>query len=340
MHGTLTKVTPFEPFCGQHCETTTSGNLLKQLDINLSEPMLFGLGEGLGFIFWKMKFMDFPFIGGRIKPMVLTENLARNLNLDLEVRETGSLKKAWHNVAACIDDNKVAGLQLDSYHLEYFTNKVHFAGHFAAMYGYDDKDCYLVDTEQQGGLVKTSLESLAKARAEKGSMARRNLVYLLHRNQQHKDSRNNGGFNLQSAISTAIVNNATAYLNPPIKNFCYKGIEKTAGEIKKWFHNSDNIEHEFGTTALLMEKAGTGGALFRNMYRDFLHESSLQLDNKVLSDAHQQFAQIAPLWTEVASLFDAAAHTSDVQHINEASRILTDLSAREYSAMTLLAKLQ
>jgi hypothetical protein len=331
MQTTLTKVTPFEPFCGQHCETTTTGTLLKQLDINLSEPMLFGLGEGLGFIYWKMKFMDFPFIGGRVKPMLLTENLARNLNLELDVRETSSLKKAWFNVATCIDANKVAGLQLDSYHLEYFTNKIHFAGHFVAMYGYDDKDCYLVDTGQQGGTVKTSLESLAKARAEKGSMARRNLVYLLHRNKT--------GFKLQSAIRTAIVNNAATYLNPPIKNFCYKGIEKTAGEIKKWFENSENIEHEFGTTALLMEKAGTGGALFRNMYRDFLLESSMQLEHKILTDAHQQFAQIAPLWTEGAALFDAAAHTSDMKHINEASRLLRDLSAREHAAMSLLAKL-
>ena len=48
----------FKPFIGQHCETTTTGCLLKRLDIRLSEPMLFGLGEGLGFIFWNMKSMD------------------------------------------------------------------------------------------------------------------------------------------------------------------------------------------------------------------------------------------------------------------------------------------
>ena len=37
----------FKAFNRQHCETTTTGSLLYQLDINLSEPMLFGLGEGL-----------------------------------------------------------------------------------------------------------------------------------------------------------------------------------------------------------------------------------------------------------------------------------------------------
>lgn len=55
----IEKIKPFE---GQHCETTATGTLLKQLNIELSEPMLFGIGEGLGFIFWNMKIMPFPFL--------------------------------------------------------------------------------------------------------------------------------------------------------------------------------------------------------------------------------------------------------------------------------------
>lgn len=57
-----------KPYIGQHCECTATGTLLGQIGVELSEPMLFGLGEGLSFIFWNMKTMDFPFIGGRIKP--------------------------------------------------------------------------------------------------------------------------------------------------------------------------------------------------------------------------------------------------------------------------------
>src|SRR5690606_5403706 len=92
------KIKDFEPFTGQHCETTATGSLLKQIGIELSEPMLFGLGEGLGYIFWHMKTMDFPFIGGRIKTDLLTENLCRNLNLKLVVNETSSKQKAWTHV--------------------------------------------------------------------------------------------------------------------------------------------------------------------------------------------------------------------------------------------------
>ena len=99
----------FKVFNGKHCETTATGSLLINLGINLSEPMLFGLGEGLGFIFWNMKIMDFPFIGGRIKPDTLTQNIAKNLNLKLEVKETSSVKKAWVNVKNNIDNNITDG---------------------------------------------------------------------------------------------------------------------------------------------------------------------------------------------------------------------------------------
>ncbi|GAB2541717.1 hypothetical protein JOD18_003134 [Gracilibacillus alcaliphilus] len=121
--------------------------------------------------------MDFPFLGGRVKPDLLTRNIVNNLNLQMEVKETSSLKKARENVKQNIDKGIVVGLKLDSYYLDYFTNKVHFAGHYVAMYGYDDSFAYLVDTKQQGGTVKTSLENLALARSAKGPMSSKNLSY-------------------------------------------------------------------------------------------------------------------------------------------------------------------
>lgn len=45
------KVKSYDPYYGVHCETTATGSLLKYIGIDLSEPMLFGIGEGLGYIF-------------------------------------------------------------------------------------------------------------------------------------------------------------------------------------------------------------------------------------------------------------------------------------------------
>lgn len=72
------KIGNLKPFDGQHCETTATGTLLRQIGIELSEQMLFGLGEGLGFIFWKMKSMNFPFIGGTGKSRSLKKILSKS----------------------------------------------------------------------------------------------------------------------------------------------------------------------------------------------------------------------------------------------------------------------
>jgi hypothetical protein len=323
------KIENLKPFDGQHCETTATGTLLKQLDIELSEPMLFGLGEGLGFIFWNMKSMDFPFIGGRVKPDVLTENIARNLNLELIIKETSSTQKAWDNVKELIDNGQAVGLKLDCFHLQYFSRPFHFAGHYTALYGYDKENAFLVDTKQQGGQVKTTLKSLALARVEKGPMSSKNLYYTLRKTGKN--------FDLKTAIVTAIINNATEYLNPPIKNIGYKGILKTSAEIITWFRASKDVENDFKTSAMLMEKAGTGGALFRNLYRDFLKESYNLLKLDKLKTGYEAFIEIAQLWTSVSQLFEKVSETKDIKYIQQASEILKTISEKEKHTMEILA---
>ena len=323
------KIENIKPFDGQHCETTATGTLLRQIGIELSEPMLFGLGEGLGFIFWNMKSMNFPFIGGRVKPDVLTENIARNLNIELTVKETSSTQKAWNNVKKLIDDGQAVGLKLDCFHLQYFSQPFHFAGHYTALYGYDNENVFLVDTKQQGGQVKTSLKSLALARAEKGPMSSKNLYYTLRKTDKRID--------LQTAIITAIKNNATEHINPPITNIGYTGIYKTSSEIVKWFKTSKDIENDFKTSAMLMEKAGTGGALFRNLYRDFLKESYELLKLEKIKTGHEAFVEIADLWSSVSQLFEIVSQTKDFKYIQQASEILKTISDKEKKTMEILA---
>jgi hypothetical protein len=83
----------FKPYYGQSCEPTTVGNLIQNCGLTLSEPMLFGIGEGLNFIFWDSKQMGYPFLGGRCKQDVLMENITKNLQLKLDVNETTSKKR-------------------------------------------------------------------------------------------------------------------------------------------------------------------------------------------------------------------------------------------------------
>src|SRR6266540_3502298 len=246
---------------GKHCETTTLGALLRHVGIDLSEPMLFGLGAGLGFAYWDAKTMAFPFLGGRIKPAALTRNLASRLGLTMQAQETTSVRAAWRNVAAAIDAGSPVGLQLDSYHLDYFTTRIHFGAHFVAMYGYDD-------------------------------------TYA---------------------------------------NLGHRGIRKAAGQVTKWLERSADPRRDLTLAASLMERGGTGGALFRAMYRDFLGECTTIVDDDNLRLGHRRYAEIAPLWTRVAAHIAAAGETGEEHHLRTAATILLDLAEREREAMQALA---
>ncbi|MFB9904209.1 BtrH N-terminal domain-containing protein [Allokutzneria oryzae] len=314
---------------GQHCETTALGALLRHDGIELSEPMLFGLGEGLGFVYWDAKNMDFPFLGGRVKPTLITRTVAERLGLQLHVQETGSTRKAWQNVTDALDSGRPVGLQLDCYHLEYFTSKVHFGGHFVAMYGYDDARAHLIDTAQQGGAVTTSLASLERARGERGPMTARNLSFTVTASERRPA--------LGEAIRKSVRANAHAFLNPPIANLGHRGIGKAARQVLGWLDRAASPARDLPLAATLMERGGTGGALFRALYRDFLAESTSLVDDENLRAGHQLYAEIAPLWTEVSEHIAAAGARSDASALRRASEILTDLASRERRAMQVLS---
>src|SRR5699024_5036493 len=143
--------------------------------------------------------------------------------LELVIHETTSPRRAWSNVTAAIDAGHPVGLQLDSSYLDYFGSKVHFGGHVVAMYGYDERDAYLVDTEQQGGALSTSLASLAslaQARAARGPMTAKHRSFTLTV-PAHPPP-------LQDKIAPAITACAHAFLNPPIANLGHLGIEKAS----------------------------------------------------------------------------------------------------------------
>jgi hypothetical protein len=316
----------------QHCETTALGVLLRHEGLDLSEPMLFGLGSGLSFIYWDAKGMALPFLGGRVKPFDIARNLAARLGLLLQVEETSSPRKAWENVSAHIDAGQPVGLQLDCYHLDYFQSKVHFGGHVVAMYGYDERDAYLVDTAQQGGAVRTSRATLAKARAERGPMTARNRSFSITL-PAHPPP-------WQSQLIPAIKACADAFLAAPIANLGHRGIEKAARQVPKWLQRAKKPKRDLPQAALIMEKAGTGGALFRALYRDFLGECAGLIDDDDLRTGHRLYAEAATKWTDVATLIAKAGEEGDAAYLEQAGAILHDLSRIERDAMRALREMR
>lgn len=201
------------------------------------------------------------------------------------------------------------------------------------MYDYDDNFAYLVDTKQQCGLVKTNLENLAKARNVKGPMSSRNLSYIITIKKKETTTIS------KDLLVKAIRNNAVDYINPPIKNVGYKGIQKTSTEITKWFERSKNSKEDLSLVATLIEQARTWGSLFRNIYIDFLNECLTIFDDVHLKKGYNLFAEIAPMWKEITKLIQKTGETKEMHYLEKASSILLEILTKELEAMTELLKI-
>jgi hypothetical protein len=326
------RIPGFRPFVGQHCETVATGSLLRAAGVELSEPMLFGLGEGLGFIFINLGSLPLPFVGGRVKPFELTATLCDNLGVDCQAIETSSKSRSWTRLEKALAEGRPVGLQLDCYYLEYFSQPIHFAGHFVAVHGADAKFVYVVDTQAQGSAQRVSRASLEAARFEKGPMSAKARSWTISAPKRAPD--------LAKAARKAIRANARSYLSPPFKGASFEGIRKLAASLPGWLEIAKDPGRDLGLSALLMEKAGTGGSLFRNFYRDFLLEAQSLLGARPgLKRAHDAFAESAERWAEVASLIAKSGRRGEAAPLNQASAHCLRIADTEIDAMKSLAAL-
>lgn len=320
-----------DPYVGNHCESTTLVNLLRQREIDLSESLIFGLAGGLSFIYWRTKQMPTPFVGGRIKPDTLSDNLANALNLRLSVHETSSVNRAKEHLLAELDSGTVVGLKLDRYFLDYSTDDFRFAAHYVACVGYDDDRFALVET-QPLGLQWASGESLATARNARGPMSSRNRAFTI-------DIPKGGLPDLGEAARKGIKSAAEDFLNPPISNFGYKGMHKVADLMPQWLDDLDSPAESLPEICTIMEDAGTGGGLFRMMWAEFLTETADITGTGEFQEISDAYREVSKKWTEVAGLLNEAGVASSRESLHSASKIVHEVAEKEQRLMHRLKEL-
>lgn len=319
----------FKHYLGVHCESTSIRDLLAFNGLQLSEPMVFGLGSGLGFIYWDMRKTPFPFVGGRIKHGELIKNLAENIGFDLIVEETRSIEKAWIKLREDLSQNYPVGLKVDMFYLDYFNHPPHFASHYIIACGFDENNVFVADTDFKE-IQKVSIDDLKKARSAKGPFSSSNLSFKVNNVPTKID--------FAQCIRNAIRRTTEQMLNPPIKNLGISGIQKFSKEILNWHNRSNNLQKNFEFLYIMFEKGGTGGAGFRNLYCEFLKESLQYLKDTNIEIACDIYSEIAPVWTKISERIRTAPESENIDEVlTEISRMISLQADKEEKAMKCLA---
>ncbi len=291
----------FSHFIAKHCETGSLKRVLDYHGLHLSEEMLFGLGGGIGFIYWNTKQMPYPFIGSRFgKVAEFPQSICNRIGAMADIIGTSSTQKAYKELKHYLENNEPVVLYVDMAYLTYLSNPetAHFGGHAIVVYGLDELSdtAYIYDRALKP--VTCSISNLTKARAS-------GYPPFPAKNRYLKISYPSRIKNLQSGIVESIKECCRGMLMLPINNFGLKGMKKWADMVNKWPQMYDNSQL-LGTLMsafIYIEIGGTGGSAFRPMYARFLKESSAILKIKELNEIADMFSESAKIWTDIAGLF-------------------------------------
>ena len=280
---------------GHHCESTAARNVFMHAGIELSEEMLFGLGEGLGFIYWFMKgkkvAMPFPFVGYRGgRAVELISRASERLGITWRAVETKSADKAYKNVKQLLASGHPVCVYVDMVYLPYMRlpEQAHFGGHSIALYGLDEnaETAYVSDILDEPQTL--SLEDLRTARSSTHQPFPPKNRHLEFRFPKSPPV-------FKDLVLGAIEANAAAMANPPISNLGLKGMLKFAAEIKKWSQmlSPENLLAGLVNAFVYIEIGGTGGAAFRPIYARFLKEAYHLTGESRLLEASQLYQRSA-----------------------------------------------
>ncbi len=278
-----------------HCENGVASNLLKHNGLNISEPMVFGIGSGLFFVFLPFLKVNYaPAISYRPMPGQIFNKLAKRLGLKIKRQKYSSEVNAIKALDENLKNNIPSGLQVGVYNLTYFPDeyRFHFNAHNLVVYGKTATDYLISDPVMENVTTLTHAE-LNKVRFAKGAFAPRGQMYYPIEVPETVD--------LKAAIIKGIKNTCRDMLAPvPIVGV--KGIRYVSRQIRKWpvKNGTKKANHYLAQMVRMQEEIGTGGGGFRFIYAAFLEEASVILENNELKVLSQEMTAIGDLWRDFA----------------------------------------
>jgi hypothetical protein len=283
---------------GKHCQTTAMKGILDYSGFSLSEEMLLGLGGGIGFIYWYLKLMSAPFVGGRnAKPEDFTLNICKRIGAKASLLQTSSKSKGYEELKNVLRIGKPVYLFVDMAYLPYFAlpENSHFGAHTIAVFGIDEMNNKVYVADRGKKAMAVTIEELERARNSKfPPYPPKNKLLEIQYPIEAKA--------LEKGIVEAIKDSCDTMLHPPIKNIGLSGMQKWAKLVIEWpkqFQGMSLLECLFNTFVYI-EIGGTGGSAFRPMYAKFLKESTNVIKKPALLEAAELFEASGELWSKIA----------------------------------------
>lgn len=281
----------------------------------LSEGMCFGLGSGLGFLYAAVPTITPPiYIVGRTE--ALEEDFATNLGVPLTVRETDDPATGLSWVRDELERGRPPIVWSDIAELEYLRVRMSNTRHALVVVAIDeDTGVALLADNDREDLQPCSLDSLARARASQGfpnANRHRTLIYdWPERLASPPDA-------IARAITGSITNmrDGGARLGGLDAPAGLLGVDHFAVDYAMWPETfGEALPDVLSALSIFIVKAGTGGALFRSLYAEFLADSAGLLDDPLLAGTAETARELADSWRRLARCARAGDHAAGLPEL-------------------------
>jgi hypothetical protein len=284
-----------------HCESGTLTSLLQHGGLEITEPLVFGIANGIFFgYFHKMKSFAFPTFIVRSKPGQMRKNIEKRLGVRFKSYDFRSPEAGMQKLDELIAGDIPVACQVDFFYMDYLPEweRVHINVHFMIVAGKEGSK-YIVSDSYYPKFSELEASSLEKARFAGGSMSPKGFIFHNNIVPAHVD--------FEKAIIKGIKKGCFNMLKIPIPFLGVKGIRMFGKKVVDWpkfARDTEHLSHEIMKINILLEDQGTGGAGFRFMYATFLRQAADIVRNPALKELSGELMTIGDGWREI-SLFAA-----------------------------------
>jgi hypothetical protein len=280
-----------------HCENGVTSNLLNYYGLQLSEPMVFGIGAGLFFTYLPfVKLNGAPVTSFRPMPGAIFKRINKSLGIKtISKRFSSNPKQSMEELDRLLSKGVPVGMVVGVYNLTYFPAplRFHFNAHNIVAYRKENNN-YLVSDPIMENPEWISAKDLELVRYAKGTYKPKGKLYHIEYVPKEID--------IKKAIKRSIKYNSIMMVKAPGPVIGISGMRLLARSIAKWpkKYDSKRAARNLGSVIRMQEEIGTGGAGFRFLYAAFLQEASSIFDSKELSNLSAEMTVIGDKWRQFA----------------------------------------
>ena len=296
---------------GNHCGSTAMRNLLQHYcDLDLSEEEVLGLGSGVHFVLVENEeFEPGVFLAGR--GLTMEQDVAAALDIDYREQVTLDDDEAWELVRAEVLEDRPTMLTGDIFYLDFRDYTVHFPSHRFVLLGFDDaKRTAFVADRVDPDPQPCSYQALRESRNPSDFISTFNMWGKFFgtrvgrsREEAYADALQRSSRRMLGKDDSA--NDFVAALASGKRvevSLGLQGMQKLLHQLPSWPHRKD-ADFVASYASRSIEKFGTGGGNFRNMYTEFMRRAHSRVPELVDNTLPELMAQSSAQWTELSSHF-------------------------------------